>query len=413
MLWLDGGAGRESVVVGGDRVTAVGVGLHPADEEARRLDCAGASIEPGAVNAHTHLYSGLAPLGLPAPSVAPRSFLEILQRVWWRLDRALDAASLRASARLYIAEALLAGTTSLIDHHESPAFIEGSLDVLADAAGELGARLFVCYGATERNGGLAEARRGLAECGRLIRDNRRPLVRGLVGLHASFTVSDEAIREAGELARSLSTVVHVHVAEAPEDVADAKQRGYAGPLERLLALDGLPLGSILAHGVQLDTAQVERASEAGLWFVQNPRSNEGNRVGYSGALHAAARVALGTDGYPANMADEERALVRLASEAGDPEAPTGQLARRSADGRHLVGERSGLAFAPLAVGTAGDWVVATTGADGRATVRHVVVGGRVVVEDGRLLFGDVESIRAEAREQAAKLWARMRAMGVS
>ncbi len=173
-----------------------------------------------------------------APEKPPASFLEILQRVWWKLDKALDEKSLRASARLYLAEALLAGTTALVDHHESPNFIEGSLEVLADAAQELGARLLVTYGATERNFGRDEAKRGLEECERFIRSNRRPLVTGLIGLHASFTVSDDTVREAGALARKLSVPVHVHVAEDKADVEDARRRGYPGPLERLLAAGG-------------------------------------------------------------------------------------------------------------------------------------------------------------------------------
>lgn len=196
----------------------------------------GVSSTPGLVNAHTHLYSGLAPFGIPAADPPAATFVEILERVWWRLDRAIDEAALQASARFYVAEALLAGTTALVDHHESPAFIEGSLDVLADVCQALGMRAVLCYGATERNGGRDEARRGLAECRRFIETNRRPLVRGIVGLHASFTVSDDTIREAGRLCRELGTVLHVHLAEDAADVDDARRRGYAGPLERLLAL---------------------------------------------------------------------------------------------------------------------------------------------------------------------------------
>ena len=120
--------------------------------------------------------------------------------MWWRLDRALDAESLRAAARDYVARALLAGTTTLVDHHESPNLIEGSLSILAEACDDLGVRAVLCYGATERNFGREEAQRGLAECRRV---PASPLVRGLVGLHASFTVSDETMREAGALAREL------------------------------------------------------------------------------------------------------------------------------------------------------------------------------------------------------------------
>jgi cytosine/adenosine deaminase-related metal-dependent hydrolase len=343
----------------------------------------------GAVNAHTHLYSGLAPLGMPAPSRDPQSFVEILELIWWRLDRALDEASLRAAARLYVAESLLAGTTTLVDHHESPCFVEGSLDVLAEEASRLGARLLVAYGATERNGGRDEARRGLAECARFVREARFPRVKGLVGLHASFTVSDETVREAGALARELGVPLHVHVAEDRADLEDARRRGYAGPVERLIALDALPARSILAHGVWLDEGAVRLAAEAGAWLVQNPRSNANNRVGYPRALGASGRVAVGTDGFPADMRAEERALGEEAARNGDP-ADAATLAARCAGGWRLIEELFGEE-------AAGDVV------EGEV----VRVGGQPVVEEGRLVHGDVEEIRAHAREQAARLWSRM------
>lgn len=394
-----------SVRVEAGRVAEVGAELEAAG--ARVLACADAQVSVGAVNAHTHLYSGLAPLGMPAPEPPPQNFVQILERVWWRLDRALDAASLRASARLYIAEALLAGTTTLIDHHESPGLIDGSLDILADAAQELGVRLLVCYGATERNGGRDEARAGLAECRRFVQENRRSLVRGVVALHASFTVSDETLADAGALARELEVPMHVHVAEDLADVEDAKLRGYAGVLDRLLEHDALPAGSILAHGVHFTTDEVRRAEQAGCWFVQNPRSNEGNAVGYPLAVSASERVALGTDGYPADMAEERRALERLA------EAHADELGRRGGDARaevarRIASQRFDIALAAEPeVGAAADLRVCLPG---QAGAQHVVVAGEVVVEGGVLLTADIDAIRAEARQQAAALWQRMRAL---
>jgi cytosine/adenosine deaminase-related metal-dependent hydrolase len=361
---------------------------------ATHLACADGEIEPGAVCAHTHLYSGLARYGMPPADPPPRDFLEILQKVWWRLDRALDGDSLRAAARDYVARALLAGATTLVDHHESPNLIEGSLTILAEACEELGVRALLCYGASERNFGREEARRGLAECRRVAVS---PRVRGLVGLHASFTISDATAREAGALARELGAVVHVHLAEDQADVDDARRRGYAGPLERLLALDALPQGSILAHGVRLNRDQARRAADAGCWFVQNPRSNEGNRVGYAGALAAAKRVALGADGWDPDMAAEEAALRRLAAQNGDA-----NVGGRLAQGRALVAERFGAEAEPLAPGSLGDLVVRRNGA-----VWRVVVGGRVVVDNGVLATADYESIAADARAQATRLWSRM------
>jgi cytosine/adenosine deaminase-related metal-dependent hydrolase len=382
--------GRSVAIVDGRVVAAAPAG-------ATHLACADGEIEPGAVCAHTHFYSGLARYGMPPPDRPPANFLEILQKVWWRLDRALDGESLAAAARDTVARALLAGATTLVDHHESPNLIDGSLTILAEACEELGVRALVCYGASERNFGREEARRGLAECRRVAAS---PLVRGLVGLHASFTVSDETAREAGALARELGTVVHIHLAEDQADVDDARRRGYAGPLERLLSLDALPEGSILAHGVRLSRDQVRRAADAGCWFVHNPRSNEGNRVGYANALSAVKRVALGADGWDPDMAAEDAALRRLAAQNDDAD-----VGGRLAQGRALVAERFGAEAEPLAPGSLGDLVVRRNGA-----VWRVVVGGRVMVENGVLATADNESIAAEARAQAKRLWSRMAAI---
>lgn len=384
-----------SVRIRNDRIAEVGVDLRPERDEV--LDCALGRMEPGRVNAHTHLYSGLAPLGMPSPPTPPKNFIQVLSQIWWRLDRSLDVASLRAAARFYVAHALLAGTTTLIDHHESPSLIAGSLDVLADACAELGCRALLTYGATERNGGAAEGQAGLAECQRFVEHNQRRAILGLVGLHASFTVSDETIRAAGELCRALSVPMHVHVAEDRADVEDAQRRGYRDPLDRLLRLRALPAGSIVAHGVYLDDDAVRRCADEGLWLVQNPRSNHGNRVGYPRSLHVSRRVALGTDGYPANMTDEEAALSEHAEAAGDD--PTAVTARTSA-AWSLLAEHFALPFAPLAPGCAADLVVR----DAENQVQDVFVAGRLVVRKGTLVYGSLPAITSEAQHEAARLW---------
>jgi cytosine/adenosine deaminase-related metal-dependent hydrolase len=327
----------------------------------------------GFVNAHTHLYSGLAPFGMPASAEPPADFMAILERVWWRLDRALDEQALRFSAQWYVAEALQLGTVGLIDHHESPNLIEGALDILADVCQAAGLPTVLCYGATERNGGRDEARRGLAECRRFIETNQRPLVRGVVGLHASFTVSDDTIRDAAALCRDLGTVLHVHVAEDAADVADARRRGWDGPLERLEQLGALPPGSILAHGVKLSEPQVRRADAIGCWLVHNPRSNHGNRVGYAAALRASARVALGTDGYPSDVAAEHSALLAESEKHGDDLAA---VARRPQAGHALLAERFG---GRTPVAAAAD------------TASHI----------------DLDALRAQATAEAQRLWMRM------
>jgi cytosine/adenosine deaminase-related metal-dependent hydrolase len=368
------------------------------------LACPDATIETGGINAHTHLYSGLVPFDMPPPIPPPEDFLQILQRLWWRLDRALDEATLRAAARYYVAESLLAGTTTLIDHHESPHLISGSLDLLADTCAELGIRAVLGYGATERNGGAPEADAGLEECARFIRSLRAPAapatgrahIQGAVAIHASFTVSDSTLRATGRLCRELNAPLHIHLAEDRADLADAQRRGYAGPLQRLVALEVPLRNAILAHGVHLSVAEVAQATAAGAWLVQNPRSNRNNRVGYATALRDSPRVALGTDGFPAKMEEEASALAPV---------DRAQLAARRRAAAELAGALFDLPFAtdlPALVGSAADFrVVDSRGA------RHVIVGGRLVVQDRSLLTADQTEIRATAAAAAHALWARM------
>jgi len=172
-----------------------------ADGGAERRDCSGCLVVPGNVCAHTHLYSALA-RGMPYDLAPPENFLQILQRIWWRLDRALDEESVRASALVGGMEALLSGTTTLVDHHASPNAIDGSLDVIEDALRSLGIRSVLCYETSDRDGperaqaGVAENRRFIE---RVLRE-KPPLVRGLVGAHASFTLSDETLAACAEAA---------------------------------------------------------------------------------------------------------------------------------------------------------------------------------------------------------------------
>lgn len=262
----------------------------------------------GLVVAHTHLYSALA-RGMPGPAVAPTNFVEILERVWWKLDRALDRESIAMSARVGIAEAARAGATCLIDHHESPRAIEGSLDAIADEFQAAGMRGVVAYGITARNDGEREWRAGLAETERFLRTNTRPLVRGMVGVHACFTVPHEALIAAARLARDFGVGLHIHVAE------DAVDRDA---VHKLIAAGALVPGSIYAHGVHLQDDEVKRLADSGGWLVQNARSNMGNRVGYARLDAAGRRVALGTDGWDGDMLTEARVLMVRAMEEGDP-----------------------------------------------------------------------------------------------
>ncbi|MBM4342762.1 MAG: amidohydrolase family protein [Deltaproteobacteria bacterium] len=383
-------------LVQGDRWLWLGRGEPPGRPRAERLPCPHAEIQPGRVNAHTHLYSGAVPFGITLPTPAAPGLLPILTELWWRLDRALDHATLKASVRAAVADALLCGTTTVFDHHESPRCIDGSLDVVADACRDLGLRALLAYGATERNAGPEEAYAGLRESQRLCR-RPPPGIRGCLGLHAGFTVRDDTLSTAGQLAAELGTVVHVHVAEDPEDGRFARERGHQGALSRLLAQRAVPPGSILAHGIDLSQAEIAWADKTGLWLVHNPRSNAANGLPYARVLRHARRVALGSDGHPGPMTAELAKARELGAACG--ESPKMALHRLRA-GWDLASERLGLALGvPLPDRPATADIVAMAGQ--RAV--HVLVGGRLVVRDGALVTGSESAIRRQAQAAAATL----------
>jgi cytosine/adenosine deaminase-related metal-dependent hydrolase len=247
---------------------------------------------PGMVCGHHHLYSALA-RGMPAPPTTPTDFRSILEQVWWRLDAALDLDMLRWSAMLGALEALQSGTTCIIDHHESPNAIEGSLDVIAEACATVGVRVNCAYGVTDRHGADG-ARRGLAENERFLRSGGR----GMVGVHAAFTCTDDTLAAAAELACDLGVGVHIHVAEGVDD------RAAGARLAPLADNDWM-----LVHCVHLDRPLSGT-------IAHNPRSNMNNGVGYARPAHRPNPVVLGTDGIGADMLEEFR-LAYVAHRADD------------------------------------------------------------------------------------------------
>ena len=334
----------------------------------------------GLVCAHHHLYSALA-RGMPPPPATPTSFRGILEQIWWRLDAALDFDMLRASARLGAVEALLAGTTAIIDHHESPNAIEGSLDVIADACAEVGVRVVCAYGVTDRHGPDG-ARRGLAENERFLRGGGR----GLVGVHAAFTCSDETLAAAAGLAADLGVGVHVHVAEGPDDA------GAAGRLAGLAAEDWL-----LVHCVLLD-------EELPGTIAHNPRSNMNNGVGYARPDRRPNPVVLGTDGIGADMLEEFR-LAFVAHRADDVEASPETAWSWLTNGYRLVPEAADDRVTWTYDHADSPWHVAYT--PGMRAIEVVTGDGELLVSDGRPTLVDLDEIRAYASDQAERLFSRL------
>jgi cytosine/adenosine deaminase-related metal-dependent hydrolase len=243
----------------------------PGDEV---VDLNGRLLMPGLVCAHTHLYSALA-RGMPGPSPAPANFKEILERVWWRLDRALDREAVYYSALVGALEAARAGATCLFDHHSSPSSIQGSIGVVREAIEAVGLRGVLCYEITDR-GGSKLRDQGLEETRAWLESNRREtgdetsagegpgLFRGMVGAHASFTLSDATLEDCATLMREYDAGLHIHVAEDMCDVNDAHSKYSMGIVERLAAHGALNRHTILAHGTHLDECEIQLARDAGV-----------------------------------------------------------------------------------------------------------------------------------------------------
>lgn len=401
--------------ISGDRIGGV-----PGDDD-EIVDVTGCVVMPGNVCAHHHLYSSLA-RGMPGPSRPPRNFLETLELIWWRLDQALDPETIGLSALVGAVEAARAGTTSIVDHHASPSVIGGSLDLVADAVEEGGLRAVVCYEVTDRHG-RSGGRAGVAENGRFLRSNRRPLIRGMAGAHASFTVGPATLDALVAEARDLGAPLHIHLAEDGCDQRDSLERYGSRVTHRLVRSGALGEGDLVAHGVHLEDSEIDALVTSGAWVAHNPRSNMNNHVGYAPAAAMGERVALGTDGLDGDMFAETRTCYLKGREA-DPATGPGWAQRRLTAGADVVGSVFGEpALGTLEVGAPADLIVldpylATPLSDANLAghlvfgmnashVRDVMVGGRWVVRDRRHVLIDEGALAAHARAAAPRLWDRM------
>jgi putative selenium metabolism protein SsnA len=408
---------RADIVIRGDRVRFVTDDAGPA---AYRIDCSGCVIIPGNVCAHHHLYSTLA-RGMPYSLEPPQDFIQILRRIWWRLDRALDGGSVWFSAQVGGIDALLAGTTTVIDHHASPNWIEESLGQIGGALDHLGMRSVLCYEVTDRDG-TDPVQAGLEANRQLLKGMGVALARGLVGAHASFTLSDETLAACVDLAREFDVGIHVHVAEDEADQRDAVARFGRRVVHRLAEAGALDARSLLAHCIHLVESEMEAINESGATVVHNARSNMSNRVGHAPVLRFD-RLALGTDGIDGDMFAESKAAYWRARESDPGIGPQWVLDRMAesarfagkAFGEPLLGRIEPGAPADLAVleydpptpltgeNLAGHWVFGLSGGQ----VRDVVVNGELVVQGRRMTRVDQEEIRARSREFAERLWRRM------
>lgn len=272
-----------------------------------RIDAHSQFVLPGNICAHTHFYGAFA-RGLGIPGRPAKDFPEILEKLWWSLDKSLTLEDVRFSALVCLVDAIKHGTTTLIDHHASPNAIEGSLDEIAQAVRQSGLRASLCYEVTDREG-QAGAANGILENVRFInaaREDKSGQLAATFGLHASLTLSEKTLEDCRNACPD-DTGFHVHVAEHPVDEYDSLEKCGERVVDRLYRHGILGPKTLAVHAVHVDAREIEILRETKTWVTHQPRSNMSNAVGMSqpeAMMRAGIKVCLGNDGFSNQMWEE-------------------------------------------------------------------------------------------------------------
>ena len=396
-----------------------------------QLDASGQYVMPGNICAHTHFYGAYA-RGLAIPGSAPKDFPEILQKLWWPLDKSLNMGDVRASAEVMLVDAIKNGTTTLFDHHASPNAIDGSLDEIADAVETAGVRAVLCYEVTDRDG-KEKAQAGIRENLRFQNrlnsgDFSRSRIAATFGLHASLTLSEETL-DACRAAQSAGEGFHIHVAEHESDEYDSLGKSGLRVVDRLAKHEILGSKTIVAHAVHIDIKEARNLADTGTWVTHQPRSNMNNGVGVApieGLLRAGIKVGIGTDGFSHTMWDEWKTAYLLHKVWNrDPRRFTGMDAiqlgvynnaalankffSQAAHGRITPGAVADIIFVdyhphtPLTPGNL-PWQIIF--GFNESMVTTTIVAGEILMKDRKLLTLDEEKITFNAHQKAPEVWAR-------
>ncbi len=408
-------------------IKEIGPDLEKNNPDEEIVDGGGQYIMPGNICAHTHFYGAFA-RGMGIPGDAPKDFPEILEKLWWPLDMALDEDGVRYSALVFAVDAIKNGTTTLFDHHASPSFIDGSLDVIGDVLLDAGLRGVLCYEVTDRNG-KEGAKKGIDENVRFIKKAAGiDRLGAAFGLHASLTLDDDTL-EACREAIGDEAGFHIHVGEHQADEYDSLKRGGLRVVDRLKKFGILGPKSIVAHGVHIDQQEAALLKESGTWLTHQARSNMNNAVGVAAIedfLRLGIPVCLGTDGFYHAMWEEWKTVYFLHKlHHRDPRRMSAMdivqmgvhnnaaLANMYLPETTVVVLQPGAAadlifvdfhpFTPLSTGNL-PWQIIFGIQESMIT--STMVDGKFLMKDKELLTLDEEKIAAEARKLAPEIWKR-------
>lgn len=392
--------------------------------EAEFIDADGGCIMPGLINMHNHIYSAFA-RGLSIKGYDPKDFNDILEGMWWKIDRCLTHENNRLSALAVFADSVKNGVTTVFDHHASFFDIPYSLDDIAAGAKQLGVRSCLCYEVSDRDGERKRVE-SILENERFILEAQKDdtdMLKGMMGMHAAFTLSDKTLKECND--RRHGAGVHVHCAEGPADVADSLRK-YGKRIINRFYDNGIFEGPSLAvHCVHINRAEMQLLAETGTPVIHNPESNMGNAVGCGPVLHMMKEgvcVGLGTDGYTNDMLESYKVgNIIHKHNLCDPTVSWAEIPQMLFENnRAIAGRYFEKPIGILKEGAYADVIVTDydplTPMDGSNVNGHIVFGmngrsvtttmanGKLLMKDRKLLTVDERALMAECRESAQKLW---------
>ena len=397
------------------------------DKSEKKIDANGKIVMPGLICAHHHLYSTFA-RGMTVPGEPATNFTEILERLWWKLDKALTQEDIYHSSLIQLVECVRNGTTTVVDHHESQSCQRGSLDEIARAVKRVGIRASLCLGTSDRYGkgkeGLEENERFLSH----LRSQPSHLLKGMVGLHAPFTVNDETLDNSVKLAKRYDVGIHVHCAEDTWDQMESLKKHNMRVIERLNSHEALGKKSIAAHCVHVNEKEMSILKATETNVAHNPESNMNNAVGCAEVLTMMKKginVGLGTDGMSSDMLAQMRCAYLLQRHAQrNPqvafvEAPTMLLNNNP----KIIENVTGWKLGKIEAGASADIILVDynppTILNEKNFLSHLIFGlvdatvdttmcnGRTIMENKRMLDLDERVVADKASKLASKLWERL------
>lgn len=418
------------VAIDGGLIAAVGAasdlkGKYP---DAEWIDAKGGLIMPGLINAHNHIYSAMS-RGIAIKGYAPHGFLEILDGMWWTIDRNLLLEDTRYSALATYVDCIKNGVTTVFDHHASYGEIPGSLFAIADAAEQLGVRTCLCYEVSDRDGQekMKQSVKENADFIRACQKDTSDMKKAMMGMHASFTLSDETLALCRENTPA-DIGFHIHVAEGMDDVYDSLKKYHKRLINRLFDNDILGEKTICGHCIHVNGLEMDILKQTNTMVVHNPESNMGNAVGCPPTMemvHRGIVTGLGTDGYTNDMYESMKvANVLHKHNLCDPNAAWSEVPQMLFYGNPAIGARYFQhKLGVLEEGAAADVIVSDYdpltpltadninghtlfGLTGRSIVT-TIINGKVRMKDRELVGIDEHEIMAKSREHAQAMWNRI------